>query len=97
MPTDRPDTSAPKPATTSKLEDYAAYPNSPTHAWNAFAFLAIEAEGYNDLTATNPYTGDLIHVYAWHGTDNPYTALRALVDAMEAVDFLPTPKDEDNG
>lgn len=82
-----PQTPAKQPST-HQLSDYATYPNSPTHAWNAFAFLAIEAEGYGDLTATNPYTGTMLHAYAWTDTDSPYQALRNLVDAMETAGFL---------
>lgn len=72
------------------------YPKAGSHLWNEFAYLAIEAGGYSDLTAVNPYTGDRCHTFACRtgGTlagewiDNPYTCLRNLIDAMERVDFL---------
>lgn len=72
------------------------YPTARAHEWGEFAYLAIEAGGYSDLTAVNPYTGDRCHTFACRtgGTldgewiDNPYTCLRNLIDAMERVNFL---------
>lgn len=80
--------------TVDTIPGYAAYPKSDTHAWNAWAFLAIEAEGYNDFTVTDPYTGKRLHAYSWDGTDDPYQALRNLIDAMQRAGFLDAPKQD---
>jgi hypothetical protein len=80
------------------------YPAARAHEWGEFAYLAIEAGGYSDLTAVNPYTGDRCHTFACRtgGTmdgdwiDNPYQCLRNLIDAMERVNFLPRPQSADD-
>jgi len=84
---------------------YVGYPTRGTHVWGAFAQLAIEAGGYGDLEAIQPHSGQRLNlVGAWHvggdpskDTDpSPYAALRRLVDAMEAAQFL-GPADPDGG
>jgi hypothetical protein len=80
------------------------YPTARAHEWGEFAYLAVEAGGYSDLTAVNPYTGDRCHTFACRtgGTldgewiDNPYQCLRNLIDAMERVNFLPRPQSADD-
>jgi hypothetical protein len=68
---------------------YPVYPQAQAHTWGAFAFLAIEAGGYGDLEAVNPYTGVRLNAPVWGHKDlNPYDALRRLIDEMEEVDFL---------
>jgi hypothetical protein len=72
------------------------YPQADTHTWGAFAFLAIESDGYGDLEAVDPYSGRELHTYAWHEGNrfdgaphfDVYKALRQLIDAMEQVKFL---------
>jgi hypothetical protein len=45
------------------------YPKVDHHTWGEFAYLAVEAGGYSDLTAINPYTGDRLWV---GGSDTPH-------------------------
>jgi hypothetical protein len=45
------------------------YPNVGHHTWGEFAYLAVEAGGYSDLTAIDPYTGNRLWV---GGSDTPH-------------------------
>lgn len=45
------------------------YPQQEAHVWSEFAYLAVEAGGYSDITAINPYTGDRLWV---GGSDIPH-------------------------
>lgn len=66
------------------------YPKNESHQWQEFAYLAIEAGGYRDLTAINPWNGqrlwaaDMIDA----DDDNIYNGLRRLIDTMEREQFL---------
>lgn len=90
------ETSKPEITVTPGQADQPHYPNVDSHTWNEFAYLAIEAGGYSDLTAISPYTGARLHTFACRtgGTldgesvANPYQCLRNLIDAMESVGFL---------
>lgn len=67
------------------------WPEADSHVWGEFPYLAVEAGGYGDLVATDPGTGRTIRVSDAADSDNPYTNLRALIDAMEREGFLDTP------
>lgn len=79
------------------------YPKQHKYPWGAFAYLAVEAGGYGDLEAVNPFNGDRLNVpvfklpggkpgqYNWNVDDanlSPYDGLRRLIDAMEAAHFF---------
>lgn len=73
------------------------WPHVESHLWGMFPILAIENGGYNDLEAQDPYTGRTIHLRAYDGEENIYGALRRLIDAMEAANFLPEDDSRDPG
>lgn len=83
------------------------YPQLSTHLWGAFAMLAIErngqpvvaveAGGYNDLEAVDPYTGRHLWAGRVFAQDRSvYDSLRLLVDAMESAGFLDQTDQERN-
>lgn len=78
----------PVPATS----DGPHYPASDVYRFGEFAYLVVEAGGYGDLTAVDPYTGRRFWspVFDTPGADDlsPYDVLRRLIDAMEAHAFL---------
>lgn len=90
------ETPKPEITVTPGRADQPHYPNVDSHTWGEFAYLAIEAGGYSDLTAVSPYTGARLHTFACRtgGTlagewiADPYQCLRNLIDAMESVGFL---------
>lgn len=67
---------------------YPVYPDTDSHTWGAFAYLAIEMGGYGDLDVVNPYNGVRLNAPVFHQTDNAYTALRLLIDEMEKASFF---------
>jgi hypothetical protein len=69
--------------------DAPRYPKVETHLWGMWPVLAIETGGYRDLEAKDPYTGRALNARVIRDGQSIYDALRLLIDAMEAVDFLP--------
>ena len=68
--------------------DAPRYPRCGTHLWSAFALLAVETGGYNDIEAVDPYTGRVVWTRLPEDKDlNVYDQLRHLIDAMEAAEF----------
>lgn len=65
------------------------WPKVESHLWGMFPVLTIENGGYSDLEAQDPYTGRTLHLRAYDGGVTTYDAMRRLIDAMEAADFLP--------
>lgn len=73
--------------------DAPRYPNVNTHLWGAWPFLAIEMEGYGDLSAHDASTGMSFWAQCFTGNAEddpaaPYDAMRKLVDLMQAADFF---------
>jgi hypothetical protein len=71
--------------------DAERYPRAAAHVWGAFAGLAVEFGGYNDIELVDPYTGRRF----WYerafvdGKEHRsfWDALRATIDAAEAAEF----------
>ena len=70
------------------------YPQEDKHTWGAFAGLAVELDGYNNLELVNPYNGDRITVYGvfpqlGEGEDQPFVAaLHFAIDAAALAGFF---------
>lgn len=77
--------------------DYPTYPQSGSHQWGAFPWLAIETGGYGDLELIHPWTGETLWIGKEHlpaladPNENPAKTvadlLRQVADAVEAADW----------
>lgn len=79
---------------TRDVPDSELYPRTDRYQFGCWPVIVIETGGYCDLEAIDPATGEKLWSRVWEGEDtNVYTALRRLVDAMEAARFLDSPED----
>ena len=73
--------------------DAPRYPLVDSHLWGAWPFLAIEMEGYGDLSAHDAQTGMSFWAQCFRGDPledpaAPYNAMRKLIDLMQAAQFF---------
>jgi hypothetical protein len=77
-------------------DGFVPYPTNEAYRWQSFAMLAIESDGYGDLSAIDPYTGRRltapVGTREGYGTGSigrsVYDQMRMLIDEMERSQFL---------
>lgn len=77
-------------------DGFVGYPDTEAYRWQSFAQLAVETDGYGDLSAIDPYTGRRLTapVATESGYGSPsanlsiYDQLRRLVDELERSEFM---------
>jgi hypothetical protein len=77
-------------------DGFVGYPKSEAYRWQSFAQLAIETDGYGDMSAIDPYSGRRLTApvasVSGYGTGSAelsvYDQMRRLVDELERQGFL---------